>query len=61
MMTTKEQIIELMRKLPDDATIEDAIYKLYVVSKIERGMEQARNGEGIPHEEVMQRFAKWRG
>jgi predicted transcriptional regulator len=60
-MTEKEKILELMKRLPDDATIEDAIYELYTAYKIERGLEQAGRGEGIPHEEVRRRIAQWRG
>jgi hypothetical protein len=33
-MTEKEKILELMKRLPDDATIEDAIYELYTAYKI---------------------------
>jgi predicted transcriptional regulator len=58
-MTEKEKILELMKRLPDDATIEDALYELYVALKIERGLEQADKGEGILHEEAKQRFAEW--
>ena len=58
-MTTKDRIVEIMQDLPDDVTFEDAIYELYVAFKIERGLEQADNGEGVPHEEAKQRFAEW--
>jgi predicted transcriptional regulator len=58
-MTAKDRIVDIMRDLPDDATIEDALYELYVALKIERGLEQADKGEGILHEEAKQRFAEW--
>ena len=58
-MATKDRIVEIMQDLPDDATFEDAIYELYVASKIERGLEQADKREGISHEEAKQRFAEW--
>ena len=58
-MTAKDRIVEIMQDLPDDVTFEDAIYELYVAFKIERGLEQADRGEGIPHEEAKQRFAEW--
>ena len=58
-MTAKERIFEIMEELPDDVTFEDALYELYVASKIELGLEQAERGEGIPHEEAKRRFAQW--
>ena len=60
----KAQILDVMRHLPDQLSrkeaIDEAAYQLYVVFKIEIGLEEARNGQGIPHEEVVRRFAKWR-
>lgn len=58
-MTAKDRIVEIMQDLPDDVTYEDALYEIYVAFKIERGLEQADSGEGIPHEEAKQRFAEW--
>ena len=53
MPTTKEHLRTLIRQMPDDCTIEDVIYELYVIEKIERGLEQIERGEWIPHEQVM--------
>ena len=58
-MTGKERIYEIMDSLPDGVTFEDALYELYVASKIERGLEQAERGEGIPHEEAKQMIDEW--
>ena len=65
-MTTQEriskvQIVEAMQSLPDDAGIEQAIERLYVLYKIQRGLDQLDAGEGIGHEEAMRRMAKWLG
>ena len=49
-MTAKEEIVKLMERLPDDATIEDAIESLIVLYKVQQGLEQLDKGEGIPHE-----------
>ena len=37
-MTTKELVLEAVRSLPEDANIEDAMEKLLVIAKIERGI-----------------------
>jgi hypothetical protein len=49
-----------MQSLPEDATIDDAMDRLYVLAKIERGMNQLREGKGIPHEQVVREIADWR-
>ena len=53
---TKDQIVEAVNSLPDDATLDDAIERLLLLSKIEEGLEQVRRGETIPHEEVRRRL-----
>ncbi len=58
-MTAKEEIVKLMERLPDDATIEDAIESLIVLYKVQQGLEQLDKGEGIPHEEAKRRIRQW--
>jgi predicted transcriptional regulator len=58
-MTTKEKAIQAVQALPDDASIEDAMERLFLLAKIERGIQQADAGELIPHEKVQERMAKW--
>ena len=58
-MTTKEEILELMEQLPEDATIEDAIEKLVVLYKIQQGLEQLDKGQGISQEEAKKRIRQW--
>ncbi len=58
-MTAKEEILELLEQLPDDATIEDAIERLIILYKVQQGMEQLDDGEGIPHDEAKRRIRKW--
>jgi hypothetical protein len=47
----------MIQELPDDATIEDAMERLYFLAKIERGVEQSER-ETISHEEIKARFLK---
>ncbi|HNY80175.1 MAG: hypothetical protein RBS72_07085 [Sedimentisphaerales bacterium] len=58
-MTTKEKVIRTVQSLPDDASIEDAMERLLLLAKVERGLQQAEAGQLIPHEEVKERMAKW--
>ena len=58
-MTTKEQIVKAMVELPDDATFEDALERLYVLYKISRGIADHDAGRTISHEEMLKRIASW--
>jgi len=53
---TRERMIEAIRELPEDASVDDAIERLVFLAKIEEGLAQLDRGERIPHEEVKQRL-----
>ena len=53
---TRDRMIEVIRDLPEDATVDDAIARLVFLAKIEEGLVQLDRGEGVPHEQVRQRF-----
>ena len=50
-MTVKEKVLQIVRALPDDASIEDAMERLLFLAKVEKGLEQAEAGETLSHEE----------
>lgn len=56
-MTTKERIFKALENLPDDADIEDAIERLYLLYKVERGIAQADAGQKVSQEEARKRMA----
>ena len=59
METAKEQVQHMLEALPEDATLEDIQYHIYVRQKIERGLSEVEAGNVISHQEVQQRLAKW--
>lgn len=59
MSTAKEEVRKILDELPDDASLEEIQYRIYVVQKIESGLQQLAEGRTLPHEEVQQRMAKW--
>lgn len=58
-MTTKEAVIEMIRGLPDDATVADIMAELYFRQKVDEGLRQLDSGEGIAHEDAQKRLASW--
>ncbi len=59
MNTAKQEVQSLLKKLPDDCTIEDIQYHLYAIEKIQRGIDRAKDEGTISQEEVEKRFSKW--
>jgi len=51
-METKQAVRELLDKLPDDCTLDDVLYHLYVLQRISQGRSEAESEQLIPHEEV---------
>lgn len=53
---TRERMIEAIRDLPADASVDDAIEQLVFLAKLEEGLAQLDRGEGIQHDEVKRRL-----
>ncbi|MGC2324022.1 MAG: hypothetical protein WA463_15430 [Terriglobales bacterium] len=59
MSTAKHDVKSLLRKLPDDCSLEDVQYHLYVLEKVRRGLDEARERGTISQEDVETRLKKW--
>jgi len=61
MSTAKDEVRKLLDRLPDDSSFEDIQYHIYVREKIERGLQDVREGRVLSQEEVEVRMSKWLG
>jgi predicted transcriptional regulator len=52
----KQKMVEAVEHLPDDATVEDAMERLYFLAKVERGLEQSEAGETVSHDDAKKRL-----
>ncbi len=59
MVKIKEQVIQMIRALPDEVSIDDIMAELYFRLQVDAGLKELDEGKGIPHEEVEKRMAKW--
>ena len=57
--SVKDQILKAIQDLPDDTTVESAMERLYVLYKIEQGIEQADRGQVVSQEEARRRMERW--
>ncbi len=60
-MSTKEAVIEMIRRMPEDVTVPDIMEELYFRQKVDEGLRQLDRGQGVPHEEVKKRLSRWLG
>ena len=51
-MTVKDTVRALLDRLPNDCSLDDVLYHLYVVQAIGRGLADGEAGRVIPHEQV---------
>ena len=60
MNETKTKVRALLDRLPDDCSLDDVLYHLYVVQRVEQGLQDAENGRVVPHEQVAEDLRrKW--
>jgi hypothetical protein len=59
MSTAKDEVEALLKNLPDDCSIEDIQYHLYVIEKVRHGLEAADTQGIITQEEAEERLSKW--
>jgi predicted transcriptional regulator len=59
MATAKDEVEEMLGKLPNDCSLEDIQYHLYVLEKVRNGLAAAETEGTVPQEEAEARLSKW--
>jgi hypothetical protein len=59
MNSIKDTIQSVLNQLPDDCSIEDIQYHLYVLEKVHQGLQSADGGNILEHEQVEGLLNKW--
>jgi hypothetical protein len=59
MSSAKQDVESLLHKLPDNSSVEDIQYHLYVLDKVRRGLEDARANGTLSQQDVETRLSKW--
>ena len=59
MSTIKEEVISLLNKLPETATLDDIMEHLYIKQKILKGQNQLESGQFYTHEEAREIMTEW--
>ena len=59
MATSKETVQAVLDQMPDDCSLEDVQYQLYLRQKLDRSRQAAAEGRLVSHAEVKERLSKW--
>ncbi len=59
MSTTKEEVIKIIERMPEEASISDIMAELCFCLKVDSGIRELDEGRGIPHAEVREQMGKW--
>jgi hypothetical protein len=58
-MLQKSKVLETVEDLPDRFSMDELFEKMYVTEKIEKGLEQVRNGETVSEEDLDEEIESW--
>jgi hypothetical protein len=59
MQPLKKDAIDLITQLPDDAGVDEIMYRLYVLDKVRKGRDAVEQGRSISHEELRREIEQW--
>ena len=57
--TAKQEALDAIQRLPDNADTEEIMYRLYVLENIRRGQQDAAEGNTQPADEVLREIQAW--
>jgi hypothetical protein len=58
-MTEKEIVLETIRGLPDNCSIDEIAERIEFMAAVQKGLDQLDRGEGVSHDEVKKQLASW--
>jgi len=58
-MSNRELVIDLVKKLPEDTSLENIVREIEFVAGVKEAIAQADRGEVIPLEEVEKLIEQW--
>ena len=59
MESVKQLARKIVEKLPEDATWEQFLYRVYLNANVMKGLQEIEEGKGIPNEQVFRETEEW--
>jgi hypothetical protein len=57
--SAKQMVRDVLKQMPDDCSLEDVQYQLYLRQKLEKSRVAAAEVRLVPHDQVKRRLSKW--
>ena len=58
MESMKSKLEGLLKDLPEKVDVEDVMYRLYLLQKVEAGEKDVADGKTLPHKKAVERLTK---
>ena len=58
-MLTKKQVLSVVKNMPDNFDTAQLFDRILLVSKVEEGRQQIKEGKGVPTSEAKKKLKKW--
>ena len=58
-MLNREKIIETLKKMPDQVSLDEVFDRIILLDKIETGLEQSEKGQITPDDKLDDKFPEW--
>jgi len=58
-MLLKKEVLKSIKEMPDYFTVDDAIDRLIVLSKIENAQKEIKEGKGLTTGQATKKLGKW--
>ncbi|HMP99014.1 MAG TPA: hypothetical protein PKC24_04475 [Cyclobacteriaceae bacterium] len=55
----RDKVMETVKEFPQEFDLEELIERLVFVEKVEKGLDQIKEGKTVSHEQVKQEVKKW--
>lgn len=59
MKTPREEVLDILKHIPKQSSLEDIQYHIYVRQKIRKGLAALEQGRVISHDQAIRRAKKW--
>lgn len=59
MASAKQLVLDVLKALPDDCSLEDVQYELHIRQQVAEGERAADAGETLPHDTVVREAREW--
>lgn len=57
--SSKKAALKIVEEAPEDASIEEIMYRLFFRARVDRGLKELAQGKTVSHEEVRRSVARW--